>query len=253
MRSMAHRYWRVKTEREEKNTMSVYCIIPARKGSKRVPNKNFRMFCGAQMVERAVKKSDKAGLCTYISTDRNDYCGTIVIHRQGDLANDECGLIDVIKDAIFSFSERDMIINDSCIFVCLLPCTPLLKSETLRRAVESYKKNYAATNEMMVSVCEYPHTLARALEIMDSVLYMEDRDSVLARTQDCPTYYHDAGQFYIATAKRWLSGEPILADGAKPWLLPRWEAVDIDTEEDWRLAELIYRGMQHDDNQDTQD
>jgi len=223
--------------------MSVYCIIPARKGSKRIPNKNFREFCGEPMVDRAIDLACHVVDLPIVSTDSNllfDYSRADKLWRD-EHCDDRSGLLDVMQDAIFSFSERDILLADESIFVCLLPCTPLLQADTLKRAVESYKAHYAASHEMMVSVCEYPHPLQRSFWLANGSISGCVKQE--QNTQDCGVHYHDAGQFYIATAKRWLSGEPILSDGAKPWILPRHEAVDIDTEEDWRLAELIYRGL----------
>jgi N-acylneuraminate cytidylyltransferase len=135
--------------------------------------------------------------------------------------------------------------------VCLLPCTPLLKPDTLRNAIKAYKRFHAATDEMLVSVCEYAHPIARAMGIEDArgrttgtLWQLDDRADMSKSTGGMCPAYHDAGQFYIATAKRWRSGEAILSDGAKPWLLSRCEAIDIDTPEDWRMAELIYKGME---------
>jgi N-acylneuraminate cytidylyltransferase len=133
---------------------------------------------------------------------------------------------------------------DKLTYVCLLPCTPLLQPETLNNAITAYERFHAATDEMMVSVCEYPHPVGRAMWIDPDGLFMDNPTWATSNTQECNTLYHDAGQFYIATAKRWRSGEPILSDGAKPFLLDRFEAVDIDTPEDWRMAELIYKGME---------
>ena len=163
------------------------------------------------------------------------------MHNRTKHADDNAGLLEVMQDVIdwTCTAVNPDVTND--IYVCLLPCTPLLRPETLRSAIEAYKRFHAEQDAMLVSVAEYAHPTEREMITVNGKLYPVD-NCISKRTQDCIPSFHDAGQFYVATAKRWMSGEAILSDGARPWLLPRWEAVDIDTHSDWTMAEMLYRG-----------
>jgi len=216
-------------------------VIPARKGSKRIPNKNFKEFCGTPMINRALNcVPNKLRRNTIVSTDwpNIDAFGSMVLlHERTKHADDNAGLMEVMQDVIEW--EGRYWGCDSDIAVCLLPCTPLLRTETLKAAIEAHSET---PDWMMASVVEYAHPIDRALQITNGTLGAECPQLLGQRTQDCAVAYHDAGAFYIASAKRWMSGEPIL-EGARPWLLPRNEAIDIDTEEDWQVAEQLYRGQ----------
>jgi len=224
--------------------MSATIIIPARKGSKRIPNKNFKDFCGTPMINRALNcVPNKLRRNTIVSTDYPNldaFGSMMLIHERTKHADDESGLLEVMQDVIKCHATIPAYASKD-IFVCLLPCTPLLRPESLRDAIEAYKRFHAATDEMLVSVCEYAHPTSREMIVVNSMLRVCDSD-ISKRTQDLPTTVHDAGQFYIATARRWMEDKAILSDGARPWHLPRWEAVDIDEPSDWTMAEMLYKG-----------
>ncbi len=215
-------------------------VIPARKGSKRIPNKNFRDFCGKPMVSRAYDLANTIGM-PLISTDATrNFVFQTCLHKRTEHADDNAGLLEVMQDVImWDMESKGYTVPNSDIYVCLLPCTPLLRPESLQAAIEAHK---STPDVMMASVVEYAHPIDRALSVCQGRLEAECERMLSARTQDCHTTYHDAGAFYVASAKRWMSGEPIL-EGARPWLLPRNEAIDIDTEEDWQVAEQMYRGQ----------
>jgi len=219
-------------------------IIPARKGSKRIPNKNFKDFCGTPMINRALNcVPNKLRRNTIVSTDYPNldaFGSMMLIHERTKHADDESGLLEVMQDVIKCHATIPAYASKD-IFVCLLPCTPLLRPESLRDAIEAYKRFHAATDEMLVSVCEYAHPTQRQMYSRLGGLWNK-HGCEARRTQDCTPSFHDAGQFYIATARRWMEDKAILSDGARPWHLPRWEAVDIDEPSDWTMAEMLYKG-----------
>jgi N-acylneuraminate cytidylyltransferase len=100
--------------------------------------------------------------------------------------------------------------------------------------------NRLETNQFCVSVLEYPHPIQRSFSLSNKhELIPSNSLNFEKRTQDLAKYYHDAGQFYWASAKTWLKAKTILANSCLGIEIPRYEAIDIDTEEDWKLAEII--------------
>ena len=73
---------------------------------------------------------------------------------------------------------------------------------------------------------------------------MFDKQHMKTRSQDLLEAYHDAGQFYWGRADAFLKNLPMYSHHATAFLMPRYRVQDIDTEEDWETAELLFRAIQ---------
>jgi len=221
-------------------------FIPARTESKRIAMKNFIEFEGRHMIEWALKKAthmaQEFDAEIVVSTteigaimlDTSEYEFERFI-RSNYTAGDDCGIRNVVEEWI----DAENIHHDETI-VCLLPCTPLLPPFKLLMAIEEYESTWKEGHMMMASICEFSTPIERRLSPDDEgLLHMCEPNE--KRTQDCRTHYYDAGQFYVATAKRWLMPKPII-DGCIGYPLPRYEACDIDTYEDLMFAKHLYKG-----------
>ena len=124
--------------------------------------------------------------------------------------------------------------------VCVLyPAAPMI---TARRIREGHELLDAKTAPCVIPVTEYPAPVWRALKVNAAgALEPIWPEHSLTRSQDLPKAYHDAAQFYWVRPKPFLEARSLRMPGTMPLVLPRDEVVDIDTEEDWQLAERVFR------------
>ncbi len=221
-------------------------IIPARGGSKRIPRKNIKPFAGKPMIAYAIDAARGCGLFDHIvvSTDDQEIadiarqCGAEVpFMRPPELSDDHAGTVPVIAHAIEACRAQGWDAQQVC---CIYPGVPLLRTEDLRAAhalLDAGDADYAFT------VASFPAAVQRALRrSADGKMSPMNPEFVRTRTQDLEPGFYDAGQFYWGTAAAWLKGDSPHQNG-KGLVIPEWRAVDIDTPEDWRRAELLYQAL----------
>lgn len=214
-------------------------IIPVRGGSKRIPGKNGRPFLGTPLLEYAIRVCQDSSLFDHIlvSTDNLDLvalaqkCGAEVpFLRPADLAGDQVPTAPVVEHALswirVNWGEPE--------HYCQLYANPFIRAENLRRAHELLLTSGARA---VLAVTEFPYPILRAFKVVNGGVEYAFPEYRLTRSQDMPTFYHDAGQFY------WHNPSFSL-DLALPLILPRHQVVDIDTEEDWLVAENLFRTME---------
>lgn len=221
-------------------------IIPARGGSKRIPRKNIRDFCGKPMIAWSIAHARASGLFQHVivSTDDNEIAqisrawgADIPFMRPTLLADDHTATAPVIAHAITALSAKGIISDHVC---CIYPCAPFLETEDLKigqRICSSSEANF------VYPISEYAHPIQRAMRRRDNgqmeFLYT---DKELTRTQDLETTYHDAGQFYWGKTAAWLNGHKMHSSGfGLP--IPKWRVVDIDDEQDWIRAEMMFDAL----------
>jgi pseudaminic acid cytidylyltransferase len=223
-------------------------IIPARGGSKRIPGKNIRPFCGKPMIAWSIQAARESGCIDRIvvSTDSTEVarvaadCGAEVpFLRPPQLADDHTGTLPVIAHAVRWLLQAGEQLGSTC---CLYATSPFLQAQDLReglRALETTDCDYA------FSVAGYGSPIERAIRITPAGrVAMFQPQHMQTRSQDLEPAYHDAGQFYWGRVDAWLHGRPIFSPGSVPVVLPRHRVQDIDTPEDWQRAELMFRALQ---------
>lgn len=219
-------------------------IIPARGGSKRIPRKNIKTFCGQPIIGYAIETAKLSGLFDriVISTDdaeiaiiAKNFGAEVPFFRPEKLSDDYAGTKEVIQHCIGFMENSGYELNDIC---CLYPCTPLLRAQDL---IVSYQKFKKTENTFCFPVIEFPSSVMRSLIMeIDGNLSPLFPENVKKRTQDTTQAFYDAGQFYWGNNKRWLSSEPIHMN-AVGHIMNKWKAIDIDTPEDWSNAETLFR------------
>lgn len=222
-------------------------IIPARGGSKRVARKNIRDFCGKPMIAWSIEaaKSSRVFDRVVVSTDDAEIAATARRHgaeipfmRPAELADDMTGTRDVIVHAIRALAEMKAGPEIVC---CLYPTAPFVRIDDLRNALYRLETEGA---DYAFSVTSFPYPIQRALRIgEDGGLSMFWPEHRWTRSQDLAEAFHDAGQFYWGRAQAYLEGRDAFASGSIPIVLPRFRVHDIDTEEDWERAELVFRAL----------
>ena len=219
-------------------------VIPARGGSKRIPRKNIKSFAGIPMLGHSILIAKASGLFDHIvvSTDdeeirgiAKDFGAEVPFMRPAELSEDYTPTVPVIAHAIRSCQEKGWEMDYAC---CIYPCVPFLMVEDLKQAFGTLDVSSA---DYSFSMAEFPSAIQRALRRnIDGQMSSMNPESELVRTQDLIAAYYDAGQFYWGRTESWLEGKSI-HNGGIGQLIPSWRAVDIDTADDWKRAEILYK------------
>lgn len=223
-------------------------IIPARGGSKRIPRKNIKPFCGKPMIAWSIEAAQQSGCFerVIVSTDDADiaevareYGAEVPFWRPQHLSDDHTGTTPVVAHAIEWLNHHREAVEFAC---CLYATAPFVRGEDLRSGFELLLKQNA---DYAFSVTSFPFPIQRAVRIrQDQRVEMFAPQHMSTRSQDLEEAFHDAGQFYWGRASAWLSGLPLFSRHATPVLLPRHRVQDIDTHEDWQRAEWLFKAMQ---------
>jgi pseudaminic acid cytidylyltransferase len=223
-------------------------IIPARGGSKRIPRKNIRPFCGKPIIAWSILAGLESGLFDHIlvSTDDDEIAHTafhwgaeVPFRRPSELADDHTPTLPVLVHAIEWYENHREGVDLAC---CLYPTAPFIRPSFLhegRKVLESHPDA-----EFVFSVTSFAYPIFRALKAKnDGTLAPVWPEYDQSRSQDLPQAFHDAGQFYWGRKPAFLSAHSIFASRCYPVHLPRLFVQDIDTEEDWEIAEAIFKGL----------
>lgn len=218
-------------------------VIPARGGSKRIPRKNIKDFCGKPMIAHAISAAKQSGLFEHVivSTDDEEIAriacewgAETPFKRPAELADDHTPTVPVVAHAITACQALGWEINYAC---CIYPGVPFIQIDDLKRALELLQTSQAAYS---FPITEFPSAIQRALRRLPNgqiqPLYPENE---LTRTQDLEPAFHDAGQFYWGKPEAWLTNNKIHRSGVG-LPIPNWRVVDIDTPDDWERAEILY-------------
>ncbi|MDH4064153.1 MAG: pseudaminic acid cytidylyltransferase [Acidobacteriota bacterium] len=221
-------------------------VIPARGGSKRIPRKNIRAFCGRPILAYPIEAAEASNLFSRIivSTDDNEiaevaraFGAEVPFVRPAALADDHAGTNAVVRHAVAWMADA---VQPSDLVCCLYPTAPFVTPEFLGRG---YDLMSDPRWQYAISVTSFAFPIQRALRILPSGgLSPMTPEFVDTRSQDLEPAFHDAGQFYWGRPRAFLDDLPDYAAHSAPVVLPRWMVQDIDTEEDWETAERLYRG-----------
>jgi len=227
--------------------MKTVAIIPARGGSKRIPKKNIRFFCGKPMIAWSIEAAAKSGLFDRIivSTDSDEIAqvsqkwgAEVPFMRPKELADDYTGTNDVVRYCLQWLLDRGETIEYAC---CIYATAPFLKVKYLKKGFELLKE-YGCAYAFSVSSFSFP--IQRSIKIRtDGRIEPMFPEYVPMRSQDLEEAYHDAGQFYWGRAESFIKELPLYAPGSIPVLLPRYLVQDIDDHEDWQMAELMHQAL----------
>lgn len=222
-------------------------IIPARGGSKRIPRKNIKPFCGKRMIDWSIEAARLSGCFDRIivSTDdeeiaqvARDHGAEVPFRRPAALSDDHTGTIPVIAHAIEWMNANGAPVELAC---CIYATAPFVRAEDLRLGLDTLKGSGA---DYAFSVTSYPFPIQRAIRLnQEQRVEMFHPEHFNTRSQDLEEAWHDAGQFYWGRAGAWIAGKPIFSHEATVVPLPRHRVQDIDTAEDWERAECLFRTM----------
>lgn len=222
-------------------------IITARGGSKRIPRKNIKEFCGKPILCYSIEAAKDAGVFDEIMVSTDDeeiadiarkYGAKVPFLRSKETANDFASTDDVIMEVIKTYQDLGRYFDAFC---CIYPTAPFLTGTRIKAAMELLKE---ADSVMPVVPFSYPPQ--RGL-IVNAEGFVERQfpEFATARSQDLQKIYHDCGQFYACRTAPFLEAGTTDVPRLFPLVLSEMEVQDIDTPEDWEIAEIKYRRLFH--------
>lgn len=227
--------------------MKYVCIIPARAGSKRIPDKNIKLMNGQPALTRTIKllrEVDEIKDNIFVSTDSQRYYELAVnagavdngLLRPHVLSDDHTGTLEVIQAYLNLLLSTDCICERTIAFV-VYPLAFFINRKDLvaARSLFEYRENEI---DFLISAKIYDKNPMRSFMLKDAELHMLYPEMYSARSQDLPSIYYDAGQFYLGSVATWINTTKIYTPKSQPFLIER-SVVDIDTRNDWRLAEKL--------------
>lgn len=220
-------------------------VIPARGGSKRIPRKNVKEFCGKPMIGWPIEAARASGMFdrVIVSTDDPEIAAIaaslgaeVPFVRPAELADDHVGTTEVVAHATRWLLDGQPDVSQVC---CIYATAPFVEPDDLRRglsALDSGAWRYA------FSATEFAAPIFRAFrQIPGGGVQMFFPEHMSTRSQDLPPALHDAGQFYWGTRQAWLEMAPVFSEHSVAVPIPRMRSQDIDTPEDWEFAEALFR------------
>ncbi len=226
--------------------MANIAIITARGGSKRIPRKNIKSFMGKPMLAYAIEAALGAGIFDEVMVSTDDaeiaavackYGAKVPFMRSAQTASDTATTFDVLDEVIVQYKAQGKEFDNLC---CIYPCVPFLKAQSL---CDAWQKMQEGKWNAMVPVCRYPVPIEWAMKIEDGALLPNDRASQNLRSQDIVPKYFDVGMFYFCKTDKMYQNRSLLPDNTGAYVLDETECQDIDTESDWKMAELKYKAM----------
>jgi len=226
--------------------MKSLAVIPARGGSKRIPKKNIRLFAGKPLISYAISAAIQSELFdeVVVTTDSEeiaevagDFGAKIPFRRPAELSDDFTPTFPVLKHAVKWFVDRGEKID----YFCCIYANPFITASNLKKAFRVLKEKNATS---VVPVTTFPSPIFRSYKINeeDQLEFIFPEYS-LTRSQDLSEAYHDVGQFYWWNCEKFLRTENIKQlqkDKRHYFVIPRHVAQDLDTPEDWDIAEKLY-------------
>lgn len=225
---------------------SVIAIITARGGSKRIPKKNIKDFCGKPILAYSVEVAFQSGIFdeVMVSTDSieiadvaKSFGASVPFMRSAATSDDHSVTADVLREVVQEYKKRGQLFEYVC---CLYPTAPFVTAEKLRNAFFRLIESKAESLNPVVAF-SFPPQRGQVID-GDGFLKYKWPENYPKRSQDLQTMYHDAGQFYFYKTDVLLH-KPRLEWKEIPYILEETEVQDIDNETDWELAELKYKYM----------
>jgi pseudaminic acid cytidylyltransferase len=219
-------------------------IIPARGGSKRIPNKNIKHFRGKPVIAYSIDAAKKSELFDQIvvSTDSEEIAEVAVksgaevpFIRPSELSDDYTPTAPVLEHAVTWLISHG---NEVEYFCCIYPTAVFLRSKDIRQAFLTLRDKKVPE---VYSITAFEFCIFRGVKLaQDGGIKFLWPENELKRSQDFPEVYHDAGQFYWFDSKEFLKHKSLYDPNALPFIIPRYLVCDIDTADDWETAEVMF-------------
>lgn len=221
----------------------IAAIIPARKGSKGIPNKNLILLNGIPLVEHSIRQAKDVNVIdkVIVSTDSEEICKIAENYgievrglRPENLSNDTAILYDVLR---YEINKYNLIEDGYDVIVLLQPTSPLRQSSMIESGIINFINE---NQESAVSVSEVEeHPIFMRTIRNNELVKVLNIDSTIRR-QDLPQYYKVNGMIYINRVDDIINKYISLNDNKYPIIISREYAIDIDTLDDIRKAQEFF-------------
>ena len=221
-------------------------IITARGGSKRIHRKNVKLFCGKPIIQYSIDAALNSGIFdnVIVSTDDTKIAelsrqmgANVPFMRSAATSNDYATTVDVLVEVLHEYTKHVAEIDTFC---CIYPTAPFVTGEKLKRAM-TLLDTYVL--DSVVPVVQYSFPPQRSFVVKNGKLIIKHPEYCMCRSQDLEPIYHDCGQFYCARKTSFDKYRMIFMPNTMPILTPEMEVQDIDTEDDWKIAEIKFQKM----------
>ena len=219
-------------------------IITARGGSKRIPKKNMKEFCGKPIIAYSIRAALDSGIFdeVMVSTDSEEiaeiaraYGAKVPFMRSAKTSDDFATTADVLMEVLERYQEMDRTFD---VMSCIYPTAPFVTPQKLQRAYDTLTKEQAV---MAMPVVAFSYPPQRSYVLNGNMLEMKWKENYNKRSQDLEKMYHDAGQFYMYQVEAFVRLKGQMTESIVPVIVDEMEVQDIDNESDWKLAELKYQ------------
>lgn len=226
--------------------MSRLAIITARGGSKRIPKKNIREFCGKPILAYSIEAALSSGLFDHVMVSTDDteiaeiatkYGAEVPFYRSEATSGDFATTNDVLAEVLAEYEKRGIHFDVAC---CIYPTAPFVTAEKLKTAVEQLEASDADT---LIPVVSFSYPPQRAMVVEQERLVFKYPEYLDSRSQDLQPHYHDVGQFYVFRTDRFAVNQKLMVGNILPLIVSELEVQDIDNLTDWKIAEMKYRLM----------
>ncbi len=226
--------------------MRKIAIITARGGSKRIPRKNIREFCGKPILAYSIEAARESGLfdTVMVSTDDTEiaeiarrYGAEVPFYRSENTANDFATTNDVLLEVLEEYEKRGEHYELGC---CIYPTAPFVTAEKLGDAMQRLESSGADT---LIPVVAFSYPPQRAMIVKEGRLVFEYPQYLDSRSQDLEPHYHDVGQFYLFYTEAFKQNRKLMTGDILPYVVSELEVQDIDNLTDWEIAEIKFRFM----------
>lgn len=230
--------------------MKSVAIITARGGSKRIPRKNIKEFCGKPILAYSIEAALTSGIfdTVMVSTDDEEiaeiakrYGAEVPFYRSEKTANDYATTNDVLLEVLEEYEKRGEHFELAC---CIYPTAPFVTAQKLKAAVDQLNASDADT---LIPVVSFSYPPQRAMIVKDGRLVFEYPQYLDSRSQDLEPHYHDVGQFYVFRTESFQKNRKLMIGNILPMVISEMEVQDIDNQTDWEIAEMKYRLMKNEE------
>lgn len=228
------------------NSENALGVIPARGGSKGLPRKNILKLDGRPLIAFTIEAARQSEVFEKIvvSTDDQEiadvslaYGAEVPFMRPANLSGDTVSSDEVVLHAIEFYKEKGLDFDNVC---KLQPTSPL---RTVTHIRESYAMFLKAKANYVVSICKCEHTPLWSLTLDKNGYLDQFIKGTLsdAYRQALPDYYRINGALYWAKVKEFLQCPDFFSEGFLAYIMDAKSSIDIDSEWDFQLAELIIK------------
>ncbi len=221
-------------------------MITARGGSKRIPRKNIKEFCGKPILAYSIEAALESGVFdeVMISTEDDEiaeiaqkYGASFPFRRSAEMAGDHAMTIDVMLEVVNEYKKLGKEPESVC---CIYPTAPFITAEKLRKANALFEESGA---DSVIPVVRFSFPPQRCFILDGPYMKYKWKEYELSRSQDLEPYYHDAGQFYFLRTQAMIAQHTLVPEKTSPLIMDEMEVQDIDNLDDWNIAEIKYRAM----------